>query len=251
MAYVVESEQKNLEIFALDVLYQPSTNDSAAVLSANAPILLGSFPTTSASNFRYSTDGYLVFSDSVYSDGNLTTVKEQDEAWENRGNTALVYDRTYERHWDHWVGPKTQSLFSVRLVQDPNHMWTFGSEFVNLLAGTGHVSLYSLRINFLTWACIFSQSSPVEPFGGTDDFYVSKQSVIYTTLDPAFEEERAWHTKQNVGVFSLIRQFSTDSWIRYTLSALLPQANLGNSLPDPKAQHAVLFSMMQGIRLPG
>ncbi|KAJ3932308.1 MAG: Alpha/Beta hydrolase protein [Lentinula lateritia] len=184
LAYVVESEQKNLEIFALDVLYQPSTNDSAAVLSANAPILLGSFPTTSASNFRYSTDGYLVFSDSVYSDGNLTTVKEQDEAWENRGNTALVYDRTYERHWDHWVGPKTQSLFSVRLVQDPNHMWTFGSEFVNLLAGTGH-------------------SSPVEPFGGTDDFYVSKQSVIYTTLDPAFEEERAWHTKQNVYIVSI------------------------------------------------
>ncbi|KAJ3747143.1 Alpha/Beta hydrolase protein [Lentinula detonsa] len=184
LAYVLESEQKTLEIFALDLLYEPATNESVGVLSSKPPVLLGTFPTTSASNFRYSTDGYLVFSDSVYPDGNLTTVKEQDEAWENRGNTALVYDHTYERHWDHWVGPKTQSLFSVRLVQDPDHKWTFGSEFVNLLAGTEH-------------------SSPVEPFGGTDDFDVSKQSVIYTTLDPAFKDERAWHTKQNVYIVGI------------------------------------------------
>ncbi|KAJ3715402.1 Alpha/Beta hydrolase protein [Lentinula raphanica] len=179
LAYVVESESKILQIFALDLVYEPAMNASAGILNSKPPVLLGSFPTTSASNFRYSTAGYLVFSDSVYPDGNLTTVKEQDEAWENRGNTALVYDRTYERHWDHWVGPKTQSLFSVRLVQDPDHKWTFGSEFVNLLAGTEH-------------------SCPVEPFGGTDDFDVSKTSVVYTTLDPQFKDERAWHTKQNV-----------------------------------------------------
>ncbi|KAJ3752681.1 hypothetical protein EV360DRAFT_54805 [Lentinula raphanica] len=181
LAYVVESESKILEIYALDLVYEPglATNASAGILNSKAPVLLGSFPTTSASNFRYSTAGYLVFSDSVYPDGNLTTVKEQDEAWENRGNSALVYDHTYERHWDHWVGPKTQSLFSVRLVQDPDHKWTFGSEFVNLLAGTEH-------------------SCPVEPFGGTDDFDVSKTSVVYPTLDPQFKDERAWHTKLNV-----------------------------------------------------
>ena len=40
------------------------------------------------------------------------------------------------------------------------------------------------------------QSSPVEPFGGKDDFDVSKTHVVYTTLDP--ELPPAWHTKQNV-----------------------------------------------------
>ncbi len=77
-----------------------------------------------------------MFSDNVHPDGNLSTVREQDEAWENRGTTALVYDATYERHWDTWIGPKTTSLFSVRLVQDPDHKWHFGSQFTNILQGT-------------------------------------------------------------------------------------------------------------------
>ncbi|KAE9393265.1 alpha/beta-hydrolase [Gymnopus androsaceus JB14] len=171
------AHEKTRHLISIDVVYHPVTENSAGILHTDSPVLLGSFPTSSATNFRYSTDGFLVFSDSVYADGNLTTVKEQDEAWENRGTSALVYDHTYERHWDHWVLPKSQALFSVRLTQGPDHKWSFGSEFVNLLAGTSH-------------------SSPVEPFGGTDDFDVSKQTVIYTTLDPALSP--AWHTKQNV-----------------------------------------------------
>ncbi|KIK57262.1 hypothetical protein GYMLUDRAFT_173098 [Collybiopsis luxurians FD-317 M1] len=185
IAHVVEGENKTLDIYALNVVYvPPNESDSAGILNTESPVHLGSFPTNSATNFRYSTDGYLVFSDSVYPDGNLSTVKAQDEAWEDRGTTALVYDHTYERHWDHWVGPKDQSLFSVKLTQDPDHKWTFGNDYVNLLAGTDH-------------------SSPVEPFGGTDDFDVSKQSVIYTTLDPAFKHERAWHTRQNVYIVDI------------------------------------------------
>ncbi|KAE9387289.1 hypothetical protein BT96DRAFT_927683 [Gymnopus androsaceus JB14] len=138
--------------------------------------LLGSFPTSSATNFRYSTDGFLVFSDSVYADGNLTTVKEQDEAWENRGTSALVMTTLMNGIGNHWFCPNHR-LCLVSANTGPDHKWTFGSEFVNLLAGTSH-------------------SSPVEPFGGTDDFDVSKKTVIYTTLDPLLSP--AWHTKQNV-----------------------------------------------------
>ncbi|KAF5372283.1 hypothetical protein D9757_009637 [Collybiopsis confluens] len=185
VAHVVEGENKTLDIYALNVVYvPPNESDAVGTLNTEPPVHLGSFPTNSATNFRYSTDGYLVFSDNVYSDGNLSTVKEQDEAWENRGTTAFVYDHTYERHWDHWVGPKEQALFSVKLTQDPNHEWSLGTEFVNLQKGTSH-------------------NTPVEPFGGTDDFDVSKQSVIYTTLDPAFKHERAWHTKQNVYIIDI------------------------------------------------
>jgi hypothetical protein len=50
------------------------------------------------------------------------------------------------------------------------------------------------------------QSSPVEPFGGTDDFDVSRTHVIYTTKDPVLPE--AWHTKQNVSI-SIIKISST------------------------------------------
>jgi len=144
----------------------------------------------------------LIFSEYVHSDGKLETVKEQDEAWENRGTTALVYDRTYERHWDTWVGPKTNTLFSVRLWQDPDREWHFGNEFINLLKDTGHVSLASLLVCLSLIELV--QSSPVEPFGGTDDFDVSKNQVIYTTTDPDHVDVAAWHTRQNVEFLSIL-----------------------------------------------
>lgn len=109
------------------------------------PTLIGSFPTTTATNFRFSpVSGYLVFSDYVYEDGNLTSVVEQDKAWESRGDSALVYDSTFVRHWDTWNGPKKSSLFSVRLRKDPDHKWHFGPNFNNVLLGTGHVR-HSIR----------------------------------------------------------------------------------------------------------
>ncbi|KAJ6559073.1 Alpha/Beta hydrolase protein [Mycena vulgaris] len=175
IGHAVEDEG-NMDLYAIDVRFE--TN----VLDSEPPALIGSFPTTTATNFQYSlSSGVLVFSDYVYADGNLSSVKEQDEAWENRGTTALVYDETFERHWDTWSGPKTTSLFSVRLRRDPDRKWVLAPEFDNLLKGTGH-------------------SSPVEPFGGTDDFSVVGTSVLYTAKDPKLPQ--AWHTKQNVYLVS-------------------------------------------------
>lgn len=173
-------DEGNKDLYAIDVKFE--TNEAVGVLSAEPPTLIGSFPTTTATNFQYSlSSGTLIFSDSVYADGNISSVKEQDEAYENRGNTALVYDETYERHWDTWSGPKTSSLFSVQLHRDPDRKWVMGTEFDNLLRGTGH-------------------STPVEPFGGTDDFSLVGTSVIYTAKDPKLPQ--AWHTKQNVYLVS-------------------------------------------------
>jgi len=83
----------------------------------------------------------LVFSDNVHEDGDLTKVPENDEKWQDRGNTALVYDDPYERHWDTWTGPKRPSLFTVKLFKDAGKHWHFGDKFYNVLNGTGHVSL--------------------------------------------------------------------------------------------------------------
>jgi hypothetical protein len=82
----------NLDLFAIDLKFE-TQSDSVGVLSAEPPKLIGSFPTSTASNFQYSAKiSTLVFSDSVYADGNLSSTKEQDEAWENRGNNAMVFD---------------------------------------------------------------------------------------------------------------------------------------------------------------
>jgi len=112
-------------------------------------VLLGKFPTASPNSFRYAAKAsFLVFSDNVYEDGDLTNVVENDKKWQNRGNTAFVYDDPYERHWDTWTGPKRPSLFTVKLYKDAEKGWYFGDKFCNVLNGTGHVS-----------SCLFSNFS--------------------------------------------------------------------------------------------
>lgn len=138
IGYVVADEEtKTAGLYSLSVHL---TNETLEVTTSDPPELLGKFPTASPSSFRYAAKaGVLVFSDNVYEDGDLTKVRENDEKWQDRGHTALVYDDTYERHWDTWTGPKRPSLFIVKLFKDTGKRWQFGDTFYNVLNGTGHV----------------------------------------------------------------------------------------------------------------
>lgn len=35
----------------------------------------------------------------------------------------MVYDSTYVRLWDFWIGPKKPALFSVSFYMDPDRNW--------------------------------------------------------------------------------------------------------------------------------
>lgn len=193
---VAEGDDKNkvIALYAMSVKYEAEQSEFVSVPAA--PVLLGKFPTSTATNFRFNShSGVLAFSDYVYEDGNLTSVKEQDEAIVNAGYNAYVFDNTYERHWDTWVGPKKSSLFTVKLTSTPDHTWVLGTEFNNLLKGTGHVSSKMFRV-CITKRQIVIQHCPVEPFGGLDDFDLSEYHVVYTALDPDLPP--AWHTRQDV-----------------------------------------------------
>ncbi|KAF8158405.1 Alpha/Beta hydrolase protein [Crassisporium funariophilum] len=175
-AHAVAGDEET-EIYSYDVNIDAATSDKDAK-PFSSPVLVGKIPTKSASNFRYNAEsGTFVFSASVYPDGNLTTVKEQDKQWEERGNSAFVYDTTYVRHWDVWQGKKGPQLFSIKLSPGEAGALQFNGDFKSPLQGTGHYS-------------------PVEPFGGNDDFDISATHILYTTKDPQLPE--AWHTKQNV-----------------------------------------------------
>jgi hypothetical protein len=143
IAHVVPNEETKVQdVYAISVEFETQSVDGGPMKLAtpDPPVLIGSFPTSTSNNFRYAPEsGVLVFSDYVYEDGELKAVKEGDKAWEGRGNTALVYDETYVRHWDTYRGPKHLSLFSVKLAQTSG-VWSLGEEFINLLAGTTHVS---------------------------------------------------------------------------------------------------------------
>lgn len=123
---------------------------------------------------------------------------ENDEAWDKRGNSALVYDDGFERQWDNWTGPKWSSLFAVKLDADAvGREWRLDGEFRNLLAGTGNVRvLFSSTL--LIGADAPSQHCPVEPFGGIEDFDVSDHHIVYTTKDSEAPEPS--HTRQNVSL---------------------------------------------------
>lgn len=186
LAHVVEGKNSNLEIYAHDCIgsYSTATASDEPLKVSTEGRLIGSIPSKTATNFRFNpASKHLVFSDNVYEDGNLTSVKEQDEAWENRGNSAYVYDETYVRHWDTWIGPKKTQLFSVLLHLDPDRVWKMGEEFHAPLKGTGH-------------------HSPVEPLGGTEDFDVSENHIVYTTMDPQLPP--ATHTKQNIYIVDIM-----------------------------------------------
>ena len=102
---------------------------------------IGSIPSATASNFRFNpATGILVFSAYVYPDGDLKTVSDQDREWEERGNSALVYDKTYVRHWDVWQGQKRPQLFSLKIEKEDDKNWKLGEDFTSPLKGTRHVS---------------------------------------------------------------------------------------------------------------
>ncbi|KAF8755118.1 Alpha beta-hydrolase [Rhizoctonia solani] len=160
------------ELYAVSVEYTVDTT----TVTPKSPVRVGEFPDAQLSNFKYSKSGALVFSAYVYEDRNLSSfVSEQDEKWRNRGNTALVYDENFVRHWDEYRGPKRQALFSVDLKKNKGE-WTLGEE------------VFALQLP--------QHSTPVEPFGGAEDFDVSETHVLYTTKDPNVPE--ALHTRQNV-----------------------------------------------------
>ena len=123
-------------LHALDISFDTS---ALRIEKLGEPQIVGTFPTNSPANFVYASQaGHLVFSENVYDDGNLTTVIKQDEDWKNRGTTGLVYDATFERHWDEWQGPKRSQLFSVAFTKDDGK-WKLGDKFNSPLYGTGHV----------------------------------------------------------------------------------------------------------------
>lgn len=128
-----------VELYALDVTHK----DNIDISISGERQYIGKIPSATASSFQYNPDSkHLVFSDMVYPDGNLTSVKEQDALFDSRGNSAYVYDSGIPRDFRGWIGPKRTHLFSVRLSRDNGGIWSLGDVYHSPLKGTGHVRLH-------------------------------------------------------------------------------------------------------------
>jgi hypothetical protein len=86
--------------------------------------------TKTPANFRYVSEAsLLVFSENVYEDGNITSVRRRDKEWDDRGNLAYVYDTTHTRLWDEWQSLKRPQLFSVAFSKGEDKKWSLGDGF--------------------------------------------------------------------------------------------------------------------------
>jgi dipeptidyl aminopeptidase/acylaminoacyl peptidase len=88
-------------------------------------------------------------------------------------SSAKIYSSLFVRHWDAWCTENHNSLwFGVLVKKDDEGRWQFeNASLTNLLAGT--------RL-----------SSPVAPFGGTGDFDVSSDGIVFVAKDPALNPAR-------------------------------------------------------------
>lgn len=90
-------------------------------------------------------------------------------------STGRVYNSLFVRHWDHWVTENRNAIFIGKLEKDDNKYRL--SELKNVLKGS-------------------NLESPVEPFGGTDKFDISRHGLVFTAKDPNLNP--ATHTRTNI-----------------------------------------------------
>ena len=110
------------------------------------------------------------------------------DAARKSNSSGRLYDKLFVRHWDRYEGSERNSLWYGKLS-----LTTDGagggrcklSELTNLLAGT-------------------NMECPIAPFGGSDQFDVRKDAIIWLAKDP--EINPSWNTKCNVYVCGI------DSW---------------------------------------
>ena len=106
------------------------------------------------------------------------------DAAQKRNSTGRLYDSLFVRHWDRYEGPDENSLWYGKLSSVCGSQYEL-SHLTNLLADT-------------------NMECPIRPFGGSDQFDVRKDAVIWVAKDP--ELNRSWNTTCKI----FIRHI--DSW---------------------------------------
>jgi len=92
-------------------------------------------------------------------------------------SSAKIYTSLFVRHWDTWASENENSLWFGKLTKRDGK-WAFESPgLTNLLANTG-------------------LSSPIPPFGGTGDFDISKDGIVFVAKDPKLNPAR--YTKSDL-----------------------------------------------------
>lgn len=112
---------------------------------------------------------------------NKTGEISNPETEEKPHSSAKIYNTQFVRHWDSWTTNKTQCLFYAKLSKEGKGKFGM-SEYTNALHDTG-------------------LESPIRPFGGTDNFDLSANGIIFVSKDPKLNP--ALNTKENVYLLAI------------------------------------------------
>lgn len=101
-------------------------------------------------------------------------------------STARIYDSIYVRHWDRWLTPETYTLFAGTLrpgsdSSSSSSAWSFSGELRDLLAGIEGEA-----------------ETPIQPFGGSDDYDITADGRTVAFLTKAPELSYANYTTSYV-----------------------------------------------------
>ena len=107
------------------------------------------------------------------------------EKAEKTQSTGKLYTGLYVRHWDSYRGQERNALWYGKLAKKSEGGQYQLSPLTNALKGT-------------------KLESPIEPFGGTDNFDVSSRGIVFVSKDPDLNP--ALNTKCNVYLLNV------DSW---------------------------------------
>ena len=109
-------------------------------------------------------------------DGTLFNPQKVEKSY----TTGKLYKSGFVRHWDHYVTENRPAIFLGKICQKK----TNGSSMAEL----EHPLKNALKGTRL--------ESPIEPFGGRDNFDISKYGLVFTSKDPDLNP--ATHTKTHI-----------------------------------------------------
>lgn len=123
----------------------------------------------------------IVVSAKANPDGSLYTVEDSKKTTHSTGR---LYDSLYVRHWDAWETKEKNALWYGKLSKGKDGKFSL-SKLTNALKAT--------RLE-----------CPIPPFGGTDNFDISRKSIIFVAKAPDLNP--ALNTRTNVHVIHI------DAW---------------------------------------
>lgn len=104
----------------------------------------------------------IAFSAKVTPHGDIVRANETET------QPVLVYERLWVRHWDEWITPNKNSIFSGTL-KFTEGTYSIAGPPMNMLNGTDD---------------IHDLESPIPPFGGSDDYSLSETRLAFVAKDP-------------------------------------------------------------------